>query len=61
MLFHRELIASTCDIVVDSDADPALVVGDVVDSIGRRSPERAVHKVRDANRFWRADAHVGLS
>ncbi len=38
-------------VVVDADADPPLVVGDVVDAVGRGTTELGVDEVMDPNVF----------
>ena len=38
-------------IVVDPDADPAFVIGDVIDPVGRGAAERRVDEVMDPNRL----------
>jgi hypothetical protein len=38
-------------IVIDTHADPAFIVGDIVDAIGHRAPEIAVDEVMNAHFF----------
>jgi hypothetical protein len=40
--------------VVDPDADPSFVVGDVVNAVGRGATELRVDEVVDADRFGRS-------
>src|SRR5664279_2877840 len=41
-------------VVVDPDADPSFVVGDVVNAVGRGATEPGVDEVVDADRFGRS-------
>ena len=41
-------------IVIGADADPALVVANVVDAIGHGAPQFGVDKIMHIDRFWRA-------
>src|SRR5450755_4182655 len=41
-------------VVIDPDADPSFVVGDVVDAVGRGATELGIDEVVDTNRLGRS-------